>query len=237
MRLRNIFVALIAFLLSPSSWSLPIHSHCLVVPWSIQSTMFDETGVHLVAPVPSLFFGLLPFQPNELSTDLCSYEISDITRIEITLIFTNTGLEANSSGVVVTVEPNLPFIGSALPLLPGGGIDNSPLPFASGLPRTFPFVPHTNSDSGFIGGVPPTHLGLPTGFTFPVTFLDLMFHGHLTSTDGQPVAITDGSVVVHGNHYYLPQPSFIPEPSTIVLSLAALLGAISTRNQKRHRKV
>lgn len=230
MKLQNALVALVSFLLSPSSWSAPIHGHCLVVPWSIESRMFSETGVHLVAPntVPSLF-GLLPLQPSILSTDLCRYEISDITRIDITLTFTNTGLEANSSGVVVGVEPNLPSIFSALPLQPGGGAtDNSPLPFVSGLSRTFPFVPHTNSDSGFIGGDPPTHLGLPNGFTFPVSFLDLIFHGHLTSTDGQPIAITDGRAVVHGNHYYLA----IPEPPTFALSLSALLVTISSRRKR-----
>lgn len=230
MKLRNALVALVAFLLSPASWSASIHSHCLVVPWSIESRMFNETGVHLVAPntEPSLF-GLLPLQPSILSTDLCRYEISDITRIDITLTFTNTGLEANSSGVAVGVEPNLPSIFSALPLQPGGGAtDNSPLPFVSGLPRTFPFVPHTNSDSGFIGGDPPTHLGLPNGFTFPVSFLDLIFHGHLTSTDGQPIAITDGRAIVHGNHYYLA----IPEPQTFALSLSALLAAISSRRKR-----
>jgi len=79
------FLFVVGLFVSGSSWSVPMHRHCAIVPWSLSvsdtGAMVSQSGITVVNPQPN---------PKPLeSIGVCPYETSDLTKIDLTLTFNN----------------------------------------------------------------------------------------------------------------------------------------------------
>lgn len=172
-----------------------VHSHCDVQPWT-ESFITNNTRRGYDIPSGGLDYRLggnatdyRDFQfdtsprttPPPSSMADCFYEISDITKIDITFEFTGTmiwnSLKVSGGGTGTLLDANF---------------DMAP-PFGSGVATSFTFQSHLMGNAMMAG---PLELSLPNESIF-TRLID----------DNNGFVITKAEITMSGNHYYIPEPS------------------------------
>lgn len=178
-KLMLMVIGVSCILLSPQiAVADPIHSHCATRPWSltVNPNVNIDGGTSFRITVGAVQFDQAPPQVAN-----CVYETSDITRIDLTLNFTN------SSGIIeakVGAE-NLTTRRSALPINATTSVFSFPNGKAG---TTIQFTLHS------------------VGNAFHVMQGDL-FRIVLTSESPRPGGAITATMTASGNHYYVPEPA------------------------------
>lgn len=223
---RHLSVFCIALLFATSAWSAPMHAHCKVVPWTLtytvdrlSSNMNIDGGVRIMpaSPMPG---------PGE-DTVTCKYELSDFSRVDLTLTFSGPKL---LTSIPFSVGNN--FYRTTSVNSTSTTILNAA--FMSGVQTTLLFAEH-NSD-GFISGLgtdesPRLESTVETSLFFPSDFIDVQYH--LRSDPGAQFTIAGASIVLTGKHYF----RGVPAPATILLVAIGLVGMVLTNTLGRARSI
>jgi len=204
-RLRKLLAVtiLFGFIFPAQVLAGPIHDHCMTAGWL-------ETG--FTPHSLPITFGTRPGEGDLLRTtwgfntsaspppgsEECKYEISDITRIFVTLNF-----DGHDSFQFDQIDFNLgDNIGPTNDFVMFG------VTFESGVPRSFSIPPHQSPDA--IELSIPFSPGAIFGFQF------------FPSDVENRVTITEATLRIGGTHYY------VPEPATLLLLILGLAGIAST---------
>lgn len=207
--MKRITLLLFVFisLLPQVIFASPIHDHCQVVPWSqFDSTLIDPILVDPTLPadyrpgenaghINNFQFRInLKSEPPQSAVSNCFYEISDITLVNI----------------FFGIDPEGTMTWKQIVFGSHPGITIEPVD-STRLTNTivrmqFRFEPHLGQDEMIKG---PIQTRSPSGPFFITLF-----------NDNNNFNITSASIITSGNHYYMSE--HVPEPSTILLLLAAI---------------
>lgn len=187
--------------------ALAQHTHCDIKPWGpveLSPTATASYPITFGAQPTNLTFSniLIPLPaPPASGVAGCSYEVSDITALKVTLHFTGADLSFDSATVT---GPGTPPGGQ-------GPLNGGPYYFSSLVTsRTFSFPPH---DLGVMGSIL---------VDFPGATFSLTLAGGATTTIG-PATLEAVTMQISGNHYY------VPAPGTAALLGLGVLGACRRR--------
>lgn len=219
--MKRITLLLFSFisLLPQLVFASPIHDHCQATPWSqIDSSLIDPTLVDSTLPADyrpaenaghinnSQFRINLKSEPPRSAISNCFYEISDITLVNI---FFGIDQEGTMTWKQILFDsPN------GISIEP---VDSTRL--GNIIRMQFRFEPHLGQDAMIKG---PIEVRSPSG-PFFITLFD----------DNNNFNITSASILTSGNHYYMSE--HVPEPSTILLLLAAI-PIFLDRRARRYKK-
>lgn len=203
--LRNLLV--LAFLMgSTLASSASAHEHCDIKKWGpLTSNAITPNlpySVKAGKDAFTLFFQPMLNDPPPPGSNLCRYEISDVTQVSVVFAFKG----ALDIGVV--------YFGG---LVSGVRIDpDSPISFVSGVAKTFQLEPH--------GGTDPAAPG-PSNQSMPNNLYQVTLQGFDVKSDFE---ITSASISVSGHHYYLP----VPEADACALALVGLFVVGATERRR-----
>lgn len=193
------------FLVSTMVGASPVHSHCDIKSWGPIAS--SETYPALPADYRASgnaekisifeFSALLNAPPPPSSVPKCNYEISDVTQVEVRFTF-----EGTMSWDKVLFQSSEGWI----------TIDPAdPISFVSGESKYFQFEPHLGGDQKIPG---PIEMIMPSN-QYYVEFIG----------DNNAFKVTNASLKLNGNHYY------IPEPSTLLLFSIAFLVILKRKSK------
>ncbi len=196
----------LAFLIgSTLASSASAHEHCDIKNWGpLTSSAITPNlpySVKADKDAFALFFQPMLNDPPPPGSNLCRYEISDVTQVSV--VFTFKG----------TLEIGVVSFGG---LVSGVRVDpDSPISFVSGVAQTFQLEPH--------GGTDPAAPG-PSNQSMPNSLYQVTLQGFDVKSDFE---ILSASISLSGHHYYLP----VPEADARALALVGLfvVGAAERR--------
>lgn len=188
----------LAFLIGATlASSASAHEHCDIKNWGpLTSSAITPNlpySVKADKDAFALFFQPMLNDPPPPGSNLCRYEISDVTQVSV--VFTFKG----------TLEIGVVSFGG---LVSGVRVDpDSPISFVSGVAQTFQLEPH--------GGTDPAAPG-PSNQSMPNSLYQVTLQGFDVKSDFE---ILSASISLSGHHYYLP----VPETDACALALVGLI--------------
>ena len=205
--------------LSQLAIATPIHEHCLTKKYEEKAKIeinLNETPIMTSPNTFGISFGIdnIPLDPNprpEEPSGLCSYEISDIQQIDLTLTF-NATEQLDVVGIGVTAGTNSEIV-------QGATIDDLPLKISNEVQKSFRFAPHQD----------PVNLEI-LEFNFGDDVKDSIFQLEVGLSGDVNFEVTKALVGYSGKHYF----RTVPEPSTYAL---VGLGLCSTVWLKRKQNM
>lgn len=202
LRILPAFVFLMSYMLASSASA---HGHCDIKTWGpLTSSAALPSPPYSVAAGKDafdIFFQPMLNDPPPPGSNLCRYEVSDVTQVSVVLTFT---------GIIDVSIVYFGGMASGVTIAP-----QAPISFISGVTQTFQLEPHGGTDPATPG---PSDQSMPSNL-YAVTLEGFDVRSGFT--------ITSASISLSGHHYYLP----VPEPDSHALAVAGLfvVGAAARR--------